>query len=537
MSKHPRIDALDLRSGGRRRNDTQTTAGSGREGNAHHLASPGGRHVRRSGASVQGTLSTWLSHLVDARMAERDRRRVSDRAMDLYHNDAMARGILEGLPIEVVGTGLTPQQQPMLEWLGLDLEWQAAYQERVYDLFELWGLDSRNFADAQGRCSIYMLQALALFAWKLDGIAVFQVLRTPRPGRSPLSLRVLPIDSARLVTPSDRTRQDIYDGVELGPSGEVSAVWIHNPPRHGTFATSPRTDNCTRLPVYDEHTGLQNVLLVCDVRNVAEYRQDSILGPMIKEIRDNNDFVDAALVKALISNLFTVFIENGVGTNQTRHMDWADRVQELEKGTILMGSASEIPHIIQGNDTPGPSYDIMNNSIIGRLGMATGRGPENVSRAYKASYSASQASIENAGKFDDVDRMVLANRFCQPIHDWMQYEGVLRGILPVSSVQKFVDNLHAYTCTEWLSPKLRPIDKLKAARADDVRLGNGTRTWSDVYGEQSQDYRTKLRQWVNEMAYLRDLAEEHGFTLSDLMTLRHGRGTTEATGTEDSTEE
>lgn len=472
-----------------------------------------GRYARRAGAGIQGTLSNWINSVIDARLAERQKRKVSERAQDLYTNDAMAHGISESLPVEIVGTGLTPSPQPMTRWLGFDSSWQEEYQQRVYDLTEVWGFDPRNWCDAQRRMNLYMMQYLALFLWRLDGIAVFQVVNKPRP-QAPLSLSILPIDSGRLITPSDKQAGiDIYDGIQLDSDGEPVSAWIMKPNRFGTQFRMARSDECTEIPIYDADTGLPNLLLVCDVRNISEYRQDSILTACIKEIRDNNDFVDASLVKALINNLFVLFVQGAYNSNQS-NLSWEDRIKEIEKGTLLLGGAEEIPHFLE-NNTPGSGYDIMNNSILGRLGMATGRGPENIARAYKASYSASQASIENAGKYDDVDRATLVNRFCQPINMLMQYEAVLRGLLPVKSVDHFLRNMHAYTRTDWLPPKLRPIDKQKAASADDMRLKDNTRTYADIYGEQSQDWRVKLRQRAVERAYIKSLEEEYGISMAD----------------------
>jgi capsid protein len=231
---------------------------------------------------------------------------------------------------------------------------------------------------------------------------------------------------------------------------------------------------------------------------------------MIKELRDNSDFVEAALVKALISNLFTAFVEDTMGSQLNSTTDWADRIQELEKGTLIIGRAGEKPTVIS-SDAPGPNFDVMFQSIIKRLGMATCRGPENVSREYKASYSASQASIENASNFDDTDRQVIINRFCEPALMWLEYEAVLRGLLPVQSVDKFLANLHAYTRTEWLKPPVRPIDK--PANADEVRLKNLTRCYSDIYGEMGQDWRVKLRQRAIEQAFVDGLEQEYGIDL------------------------
>lgn len=459
-------------------------------------------------------MSNWLSSIINARIAERDRRKVSDRAWDLYINDAMSHGLLESCLVEIVGTGLTPQSRPMLRMIGFDNDWQEDYQAKNYDLFEMWGLDVRNFCDAQRRLNIYMLQALALFAWKLDGIGVFQAI-SKQDSYRPLSLSILPIDASRLVTPSDlRSRDDVYDGLALDSNGAPIAAYILKTGKR--FQGSARSDDCIRVPVYDTKTGLPKLFLVCDVRNIAEYRQDSILGPMIKEIKDSNDLSDAAVVKTLLNTLIALFIEDTMGTQRTI-LPIEQRIQEIEKGTIIFGSAGEKPHSI-ANDAPGAGYKEINDAIIGRLGMSTCRGPENIAKAYKASYSASQASIENAGKYDDSDRAVLVNQFCQPIEVWKQYEAAIRGLLPIKSVAHFLDNLHAYTRTVWFPPKLRPIDKLKAAKADDVRLVNNTLTYSDVYGERSMDWRAALRQRAIELSYVSELEREFGISMKSKRT-------------------
>lgn len=488
-------------------------ASSSRPNSPKVNAGAAGRWFKRSGASIQGTLSNWTSQLISNRLSESQKRTVSNRSWDLYLNDAMAHGIIEGLITQIIGTGLTPQAQPMLSWLGQTIEWQQQYQQRVYDLFEIWGLDPRNYCDATRRQNIYMLQALAAFQWKLDGIGLFQIVKA---NSGPFSMALLPIDPSRLVTPSDKIQGDIYDGLELDKNGAVVAAWvITSKNKLGPYTRlngSARSDECTRIPATDPKTGLPRMLFVCDVRNVAEYRQDSVLGSMIKELRDNSDFVEAALVKALISNLFTAFVEDTMGSQLNSTTDWADRIQELEKGTLIIGRAGEKPTVIS-SDAPGPNFDVMFQSIIKRLGMATCRGPENVSREYKASYSASQASIENASNFDDTDRQVIINRFCEPALMWLEYEAVLRGLLPVQSVDKFLANLHAYTRTEWLKPPVRPIDKLKAANADEVRLKNLTRCYSDIYGEMGQDWRVKLRQRAIEQAFVDGLEQEYGIDL------------------------
>jgi capsid protein len=473
-----------------------------------------GRHFNRAGASLQGSLSNWVTNLIQSRVSEMEKRKVSNRAWDLYLNDAMAKGIIEGLVVEAINTGVTPQPHPMIDWLGKDSAWQKEYQKKAYDIFEIWGLDFRNFCDATGRSNIYMLQALAFFQWKLEGISVFQIVMQKDKNR-PLGLSVLPIDPGRLITPTDAdSKKNIYDGLELDKNGAIKKAWILKPDR--PFASySAKVDDCISINAVNKDTGFPNMLFTCDVRNVAEYRQDSIMSPMIKEIKDSNDFVDAALIKALIQNLWTAFVksDSGAVAQNKPNDDYSDRIQEMEKGTMIFGREGEEASFLDSN-TPGPSYEIMNRSIVSRLGMATGRGSENVSRSYTSSYSASRASIENATRFDDYDRMILNNRFNQPLFSLLQYEAALRGILPVTSIQHFKDNLYAYTRTDWMPPPNRPIDHGKEAKADSERLGNNTKTYSDIYGGQGADWRKKLKQAAIEKAYIKELEEEYDISMT-----------------------
>uniref|UniRef100_A0A6M3J4B5 Putative portal protein n=1 Tax=viral metagenome TaxID=1070528 RepID=A0A6M3J4B5_9ZZZZ len=332
----------------------------------------------------------------------------------------------------------------------------------------------------------------------------------------------MPIDPGRLITPTDATvKKEIFDGVEIGKDGEIKALYIRKDGKTGYFY-SAKLDDCDRVEVTNAKTGLPNILTVCDVRNVSEYRNDSILGSMIKELKDSNDLADAAVVKALVSNIWTAFVEsegeatrlmNRQGTNSDLSADdWENRIQELDKGTLLFGQPGEKATFLDSK-APGDNYAMMWDSIVGRLGMATGRGAENVKRTYTASYSASRANIEDAEKFDDYDRMILTNRFCQPAFSMLLFEAATRDLLPVKNIGHFQENLYAYTRTNWLRPPIRPIDHAKEANADTTRLGNHTKSYSDIYGERSKDWKPALRQKAIELKYIQDLEAEFGVSM------------------------
>lgn len=468
-----------------------------------------GRTAHRAGASVQGHLSTWTRSIVDQRVAEMEKRRISDRALDLYTNDAMGHGLLESLIVEVVGIGLTPQFDPDHEALGLTQPWADEYAAALSRLWSRFGLDCRNWCDAQRRLDIYGLQQLMFFSWKLDGIGLAQ-LRWKDQAAAPTPLCVLPIDPARLVTPSDKQTASIYDGVEIDADGAPVRVWLARPEHIAAYKTSYTAAECLCLDVRDETTGLPLILLVTAVRSIAEYRQDSIFGSMMEELRNNNDFIGAALLRAVMSNLFVMFLENSGAEAKT---DLKDRVVELDKGTVLQGGRQEKPYFFSLDNAPD-GYRVMFDSIVDRLGMATVRGAENVSRKYQASYSASKASMVKSQQANVVDHMTLNNSFNQPLLMWLVYWGILAGKLPVPTRPELVQDLHELSMCRWMPQPMPEIDRAKRATAIKTELETHQTTYSEHYGERSENWKKQLRQRAIEAAYLKSLEAEFGVSLA-----------------------
>jgi capsid protein len=468
-----------------------------------------GRTAHRAGASIQGHLATWTRSIVDQRVAEMEKRRISDRALDLYTNDAMGHGLLESLIVEVVGIGLTPQFDPDHEALGLTQSWADEYTAALSRLWSRFGLDCRNWADAQRRLDIYSLQQLMFFCWKLTGIGLAQ-LRWKEQAAAPTPLCVLPIDSARLVTPSDSPTESIYDGVEIDEDGAPVRVWLAKPEHIAACKTSYTAAECQPFPVRDEKTGLPLILLVTAVRSIAEYRQDSIFGPMMEELRNNNDFIGAAVLRAVLSNLFVMFLENS-GADAKTNLE--ERIVEMDKGMIVQGGRQEKPYFFSLENAPD-GYRVMFDSIVDRLGMATVRGAENITRKYQASYSASKASMVKAQQANVTDHMTLNNSFNQPLLMWLVYWGVLSGKLPVPARSELVQDLFELSMCRWMPQPMPEIDRAKRATAIKTELETHQTTYSDHYGEKSEDWKKQLRQRAIEAAYIKDLETEFGVSLA-----------------------
>lgn len=467
-----------------------------------------GKTVRRSGASIQGTMANYVTTVISERMAEREKARVVERALDLYTNDSMGHGVVEGGLIETVGIGLTPSFTPRAEWLGKDTAWAELFEQRANQMFNRWGLGVHLWCDAQRRLNFYALQALQYFQWKIFGIGLAQVVVRSDALR-PLGLALLPVCPTRLGTPSDATGE-VFDGIEIGKYGEPTHAFIRKPDR----PVGNTTDCYDRVAIRDPKTGLPKLLLTCDVRNVAEYKQDSIYATLIKTLRDANDMSDAVLVGAVVRNLYVGFI-NAVGQGAmgaNKNLDIEDRIIQTDNGTILQGLKGESMDWFSHTAAPQNLTDLT-SMIHDRIGVGTVRGQENILRKYQASYSASKASFEKAEEVAAYEHTILNRAFNAPVMAWMLYEMCLRSLLPVTSSEHFIANIDAYYSAEFLPQPMRQIDRKKAAEADVIGLNSNTTSLKDVFGRDGKDWRVETEQRAKELKHLQDLEEKYGVSL------------------------
>lgn len=468
-----------------------------------------GRHAFRAAASKAGPLSGWTQSLVDRHLAERQRKDVSNRGLDLYTNDSVAHGVLEALVVETIGTGITASPSTRHERVGRDADWGDQYKGAAFRCWEEHGLDFRNFCDATRRLNLYGLQALAFFTWKLSGIGLFQKVSVKGPGRK-LCQATLPIDPERMGTPFGRTSAEIYDGVEVDSNGAPIAVHLRKP---GVTSLHPSIHQMDRFEIYDKETGLPRIYLVCDVRNIAEYRQDSILGTIAPEIYFRKDMQLAFLIGQAVRNNFVAFVQDYGGSNITKDTPWNERIHETSKGTLLLGGKNEKPYFFNHSNSAVGLKEV-NDAVTTDIGIGTGRGAENVKRQYQQSYSASKANMEKSDQFCDYEReTVMVNRFCQPEYAWMTYESCLRGALPGVSKKDFLANLYEFTRCRHLPQPTRYLDKEKQAKANGLDRRNGFLLMEEVWGEKGMSAKEAMRRFADEIKDLKKISDEIGVDL------------------------
>ena len=226
------------------------------------------------------------------------------RCRDLYMGVPLATGALKTCRTNVVGSGLRLKSQIDYEFLGMSEEEARDLESKIEREFALWA-DSPA-CDLERLDNFYELQQLAFLNWLMSG-DVIATLPVTRRVNMPYDLRICLIEADRLSNPGgDTSDPHIVGGVETNDAGEVVAYHIS---KHHPLSYDLTETGWTRVKAWGEKTGRRNVLHVMNRERIGQRRGVPFLAPVIEALKQLGRYTDAELVAAVVSGMFTVFIE------------------------------------------------------------------------------------------------------------------------------------------------------------------------------------------------------------------------------------
>ena len=432
----------------------------------------------------------WVPVNTDTENSEKSQRDlIKARARYLEDNSDIAGAAIGGIVRNVVGTGIKPQARTGNEELNKQIE-------------ALWAEWSRaENCDITGQQTFEELQALLLRRKVVDG-EIFIKKTVTRGGKFPLRLQIIKSDllSQYMIT-APKTGNIIRSGVELDSHLKPLAYWIDKKTPDGFIQYDP-----DRVPAGE-------IIHLWTRKQPDQIRGVSDLAPIIKRLKDSQDYLDAETVAARIAACFSVFITTQDGTagkvgriGNTRDPE-NKKLQSLRPGMIKYLAPGEKV------ETANPSRGMANAkdyiAIQERLaGAGLGMSYELMSRDFdKSSFSsARQGMLEDRKTFEPMQRY-LAEHLCGPIYrEWLDL-CVMAGLLHIPD---YYANREQYQACEWVTPGWAWIDPSKEVNADIVALQNGGKTMSQWCAERGYDWREQLEQMAKE----KELAESLGLTLS-----------------------
>lgn len=405
------------------------------------------------------------------------------RSRDLYMGVPIANGAVKTMRTNIVGRGLHLKPTIDREVLGITAAQAQKLEKQIEREWRLWS-ESPD-CDIERIDTFPELQQLAFLNWLMSGDCLALLPIKPRKNQ-PYDLRVQLVEADRLSSPDycDSYDNKIVGGVEVDKDGEVIAYHISEQHPLSYEVTDIKW---RRVEAYGKRTGRRNVLHIMTRERIGQRRGVPFLAPVIESLKQLGRYTDAELVAAVVSGMFTVFIEKGDASSdeplgsmvpEEQQVDAEDESSlELGNGAIIDLNEGEKIHDTNPG-RPNSNFSMFVEAICQQIGASLEIPYELLVKRFNASYTASKGALEEAWKMFRMYRAWLATDFCQPIYEEWMAEAVAKKRIDAPGF--FTDPLirKAYCRAEWNGPAKGILDPVKEVNAAEKRVQNGFSTRS-----------------------------------------------------------
>ena len=430
--------------------------------------------------SMLGWQPTNTSATRDQQKSEQDT--IVARCRDAWRNQLLGKAIIGRLTMSVVGSGLVLKPQLKDRALGIQISnnFEKFVKKAEYE-------DTINFYSIQRLVFVSMLMAGDVF------------VNTVIDNNNNLKLQVIESDRVNNQNMSPDTKeliQGVYlkDNVPYAYSVQVShpgdvyvdyAWQIHNK--------------------YGSSSNQQRFFHIWEKDRPGQVRGIPILTVVLENLRKLDRYIDAAMVDAAISSLFSVFIKSQSGislpgtTESTENaIDSTPNKDQLylKPGMVLNLDPGE--DVVFGNPgRPNPNFDNFVTAILKLVAAAVNIPLDVLMMQYNSSYSASRAALSQYWKTVMYYRWMLIEKFCQPIYELWLLNEVNENRLP-NEVLNYANN------AVWVGPTKGSIDDTKEVVAAKERINIGisdieteaeeisNKDWFQVYQQRSYEHKKRV---------------------------------------------
>jgi lambda family phage portal protein len=420
---------------------------------------------------------------------------VRARARDLERNSDMMNGVISAWVRNIIGRGRILQVQTE------DIE----LNNQISELWKRW-CKARN-CDVTGSQTFNQILRTAVRRKKVDGGVLF-VKRYTDYGMVPFQLQMLEVDELDV-----NQYEPKYKGNKV--IGGVEYTKYNRPVGYYFRTYSLDGIELLKNPVFVE---AKDVIFYFSKTRFSQVREMSEQAPIMKRIRDANEFITAVSIKERIMACLSVFIKRtlpqvgGLGrssngnANGSKKQSYAEKT--LEPGMMMeLNSGDEIQVVNPtGQAMDASSHVRMHQRLIG---AGSGLSYEATSRdVSQTNYSSSRlAIIEDGETFSEDNESIEA--IMDEVYETFVISCVLAGLL---SIKDFWENKEKYFTHKWIKAPKPWIDPAKEANANKTAVETGEKTFIDLCAENGKDW----RQSIDDIAAANKYAAEKGVDMSNL---------------------
>lgn len=441
------------------------------------------------------------------------------RARDIDRNNGVAKGGLQTIVDNVIGTGLRLSARPDYIALGKDKVWADRFRRQVQSLFHSWywstachagdSLTGDQISQQQLRAVLLNGEAIALPLWiadRGDGWAT----------------KIQTVESDRLSQPAGRpqTRQ-FRGGIEFDAFGAPVAYHIrrHHPGDvYGTgFFGANAIDDWERIPRRTEF-GRLRVIHTFDSERSGQSRGKPLLTAVLPQFKNLDRYTQAELQAAVVNALIAMTIETPLDQDSivelfSKDSDAymkarAEHATRLESGLMLpLFPGDKAQPFIPGR--PATAFGSFVTNIYRLIGVALDLPYELLLKDFsQTNYSSARAALLEAWRSFNRRRDWFGTTWMDPLYALWLEEAVTSGKVDGVTADDFYTHRQAYLRCIWRGPGRGWIDPVKEAQAAEIRVDANLSTLEDECAEQGKDWEEVLDQRATELARMRELGIE-----------------------------
>jgi lambda family phage portal protein len=431
---------------------------------------------------------------------------IRDRARDADRNNGLARGGVNTILDNVVGTGLRLSARPNYLALGKDKQWAVEWAQQMEGMFHAWWwstachagdtLNGDQLIEQAQRAELMNGDALALPLWlpdRGDGYAT----------------KLQMVESDRLSNPEnapDSTR--LRAGVATDGVGMPLGYWIRNThPGDSWQITELSLPKWEFVPRRVPGINRLRVIHYFNQERSGQSRGKPILTAVLANFKQLDRYIQAEIMAAVVNGMVAGTIETPLdqdGILELFSRDKAAYMKARDESAVRMESGTLVPLF------PG---DKLTPFMPQRPASSFGAFVENVGRIIavggfdvpyellfkdftKTSYSSARASMLEAWRSFNRRRDRLGTGFMDPVYGLFAEEMVNAGKIEAPG---FYENRTAYLRCRWIGPGKGWVDPVREAQAAQIRIDTNLSTLEDECAEQGRDWRETLDQQQTEM--------------------------------------
>jgi lambda family phage portal protein len=438
--------------------------------------------------------------------AEQDLEGLRIHCEELYRNNTIAHGAIEGRVSHEVGTGILPQGRVTSDDEHIGEDQARAINQRLEDVVRRW---SENGVDRTGLHSLVQIEKQVDREFAIYGESFIEVGDRGGADR-PIPLVLDVISPLCIETPPEASGDpNVRLGIRYDNDGRVLGYYKRRAHPYDTKRTDLQYDYIPRL----DANGHIRMLHVFDPVFSGQTRGLPWMAAAINRLKDAEDIVEFTIISMQVEACFSAFVKPGKGGAAPHDMATGaaaatdadgNRIEELRPGSVEYLNAGE--EVEFGNpQRPGSTFLPMIQFTLRSISAALNYPYELLANDFfRTTFSSGRLSMMMGRLGFNMRRQVLVEKMLQPIWRRIVFESILVGELDgLVSTGEYAAAPHRYERHIWQARSgIVHINPEQEVSAHQIELETNTNTLADIFAEGGLDWEDRLRQRYTERAKL-----------------------------------